>query len=600
MPTVKIQGGPTVTPQTAQAAPWSAAVPEGAFDKGAKGLIAGGHQLMKFSDRVDDMSYKDAKTKALDTQLRAQNDIREAQNGLLSRKGLSADGVYKDAQTLAKDIMDGYAAELDPMAAALFRTSFSPHAETFLNGMNAHQRTEMDKAFVANVGASLEDAQRTFAENYNTPGAFNNFKQQSELLLKQIHPEIQGELTDPTGKPTLDASGAAVTGDKNATVRSNALKEQVSKGVLLSAEAMVKTGDYRGARAFADAMKSEMIPEAYNKLNGELKAEEQRQEGDRLGTELFRKGMTPITATKELDKIENSAIRDRAGSRLSHLYSVQKQAEAEYLQNRTADVYFAITNAKSLEEKQAILDRLPQKTPNDRKVYMAASERYNFFAHAAGMNPSSDAGSYLGLSQDTDVGGAIQSVAQLRADPRAAKIAPADMDHLEKKMLGKQELDEAYVRKSFMYHLGFDQGDDPATKLDQNQKAELSRLIAKLRSDAESTKQGKDKKWLDANVVTYIAPGENTKKWSLFGMGGDMTYGEALKDKEKVAGWVADKPKEGTPQFDDWARVERLYPAGSPEEKAAMDKYGAKDRDAALRHVYTEMLLGLSKGGKRR
>ena len=62
MPTVKTQAGPTVAPQTIQPQPWSASVPEGAFDKGAKGLIVGGQRLMKASDRVDDLAYKDAKT----------------------------------------------------------------------------------------------------------------------------------------------------------------------------------------------------------------------------------------------------------------------------------------------------------------------------------------------------------------------------------------------------------------------------------------------------------------------------------------------------------------------------------------------------------
>lgn len=601
MPTVKIQTGPTVAPQTAQASPWSTGVPDGAFDNGAKGLIAGGQALMKLSDRIDDIALKDAKTVALDTQLRAQNDIREAQNEFLSRKGMAAGGVYKDAQTMVKDIMDGYASELqgNPMAAALFKASFSPHVETFLNGMSAHQRTEMDKAFAANVGASLEDAARTYAENYNTPGAFTNFKQQSDLLLKQLHPEIQGSLPGPDGKPVLDAAGNATTGDVNAAVRGNALKEQVSKGLGLAAQSLVAKGDYKGARSFLDTTRGEMVPELANKLDGELKAEEQRQEGDRLGTDLFKKGLTPITAGKELDKIDNSAVRDRARSQLSHLYSVQKQAEAEYIQNKTASTYFAVDKAPSLSEKYAIVQSLPQRTPNDKRVYMAAMERYNFFAHAAGINPSSDPAAYLALSQATDVGGSITTPQQLRANPAAARVAPVDLQHLEKKMAGQQELDESYVKKSFMLHSGYDQGDDPSTKLSQDQKAQLSLLIAKLRTDAVGTKQGKDKSWIDANVIGYVAPGENKSKWG-FGLGRDMTYGEALRGEDKGRGFVYDKPKEGTPAYDDWARLEHLYPAGSPEEKAAMAKYDTRDRDTALRYIYTEKLLGLAKGGKKR
>ena len=275
MPTVKVQAGPSVAPQTVKAAPWSADVPRGAFDKGAAGLIAGGQKLMEASDRIGAIekaqNEQDAKTLALDTQLRAQNDIRAAQNDFMSRKGLAANGVYKDAETIAKDIMDGYASELQSNARAqeLFKASFSPHMETFLNGMNNHQRTEMDKAFEMGINTRMEDARRTLAENYKTPGAYENFRRDSEILVREKHPTLNQPLLDAEGNPVLNEDGTPK--DANTTLRANLLREQISKGQVGVVSRMLVNDPPQAVKAYFDKHKGDFVGEDLVKVEARMK-----------------------------------------------------------------------------------------------------------------------------------------------------------------------------------------------------------------------------------------------------------------------------------------------------------------------------------------
>jgi len=260
MPTVKTPAGPTVAPVALQGQAWSTAVPEGAFDNGAKGLIQGGKDIMKASDRLDEVvlaqAEKDAKTQALDTRLQAKDEIRQLQQDFMSRKMSAADGTYDDAKAKAEEVYNKYADKLtSPRSKELFKALYESDRDTFLNGMSNHQRMEMDKAHLGTITASVEDARRSASENYKTPGAFEESKQQIEVMLHQLYPAAPN-------KEGVDA---------NAAMRNNALREEISKTRSAVITRMLVNDPPLVAKQYFDANKKDFVGEDLAKVEAHMK-----------------------------------------------------------------------------------------------------------------------------------------------------------------------------------------------------------------------------------------------------------------------------------------------------------------------------------------
>jgi len=552
--------------------------PAAAFGSDGRGLIQAGEGLQKGASVLaavtSEMNKEKDQRDAAKALVAAQKDINDFSANAYSTTGAGVEGATRNFEAFRDRIRDQALAELtSPRAQAMFTEKFEPHTEAVRGAMSIHEAKELRGA---NVGAqvALADTARNLAEaNYTNANIVNsNIEQVSSA--------------------TAEAGRLA---GKSSTEIGNMVASSVSKTLVQVAGRFIADRNFGAAKGvLADPR---LMGDEQKIISEQLKKEELQAEGLRLGNELYKRGLTPLSAQSILNKIPDSGLRMVAEQQFNHLFSTARSEEARNTQLATANIYAAMVRAPDLEAKYQLLKQAEQNlgTPAGKQAYVAARGIYDQYATAGGMSPTSNPSVVFEMQRRAGVGGDLTTEQALTA-AYAGKVAPVDIEHAVKQMQGKQNLDIGAVTSAYMKMVKMDENADPAVSLDADQSAELKRIQDQLRLRAVDNKQGHDRNWISGAVAASLAPGRIEGKGFL-GFGNAATLSSAKRDKvaDKT---VLTKPAEGSTNYNDWQRVESLYPVGSSYEAGLLKEYNTKDRDLALRKAFTKLMNNAYEGKK--
>lgn len=148
-----------------------------------------------------------------------------------------------------------------------------------------------------------------------------------------------------------------------------------------------------------------------------------------LATSLYNSNTDPSAAWQKIAAIGDKDTRQSAQSQYSALQTMKMKIEEDAYASAAVDLRTKIdgTAPTNLPAASAMVESMPEASKLDRKKKAFAMERLNEWKRASGMNPLTDAGSYLGIREDV-LAGRITTKEQVLSDPRSAKVTMQDLN----------------------------------------------------------------------------------------------------------------------------------------------------------------------------
>lgn len=178
--------------------------------------------------------------------------------------------------------------------------------------------------------------------------------------------------------------------------------------------------------------------------------------GTALGNQLFNSGADPASAWNKIAHLGNHDMQQAAQSQYSSLQSMKMKIDEDAYASAAVDLRTKIDSRAptDLPGISASVNAMPEGSKLDRKKKAFALERLSEWKRASGMNPLTDAGSYIGLRNDV-LRGAITTKEQLLSDPRSAKVTMSDLNgDLVKTLDASQQVHDKNLNNAFEQAFG--------------------------------------------------------------------------------------------------------------------------------------------------
>lgn len=585
MPKVRTPSGPTVQAAPLNAQPWSPAVPEGAFDRGAAGLAKAGRGIMDASDKLDkifqEQTERDNKTLARDTMLKISDAVLPIQQGALKTQGLEVKGKLQDDGSYGPDVYEGTKSQMDatvadltknlnPRAKELVDTWWSTRKESHLTQVFAHKEGELVKAAKLAAQAGVAESQQAYWAN-PTPQTLEQSKRE---ILDMHSPEI------------LRGQDASVV--KNQTEKWISQLHQGAVEGMLRAEQK----NPKAIREYVKTYKKEIDPETLNKIEDHLRPQEQAYKADELAQGYYAKlraGADEARITEQIMGIEDIAVRKATLSAFHTYSSVFKQQQAERKMDLTLDGLAKI-QTMPLPEAYKYWQGMPEGDKAQREAKKAVGKQYDAIAKFGGIqNVQTDPSAWMAGMEAVQYG-EVRTEKELRAY-LASKGPVAEQD--VKGILGaldkSQKVSDTTIRDAYKWSVGKD--GKPDTTLTKSQQAEALAFKTFVQSRVSETNRN-DPEYIKKLATLFQTSGE-TKGGFALGYGEDKKLGKLVNERGEVADptWMPDMTK------DDQNRIQAIFESNKQAADAWLKKAGG-DADMA-RRMYRKAEL-LEEAGPRR
>jgi len=296
----------------------SAAVPSGAFDQGASGLIRGGQQLGEFGDKMEQlalkMQHEDNEAAAREADIKVADTIRSVVWGSPDKPGYFG--------TKGKDALDNYGAAEDAingaigdamknapndMVAKMLQRTLAARRQGVLEQMNAHaghQRNQyMDGLNEARQASAASDAALAWNSNQSIEASLGIIKGEAENMatrngMGSVEPPKEGEQPSSAYVALRGAQSKAIHGAFDAALASGSFDR--------AKEIMTRYGSYLDGQT-STTMEKRIRLEQEVQENKRKQAENEYQSN--LQDAMFNKLVAGNLTTAD---IANSGLKGRS------------------------------------------------------------------------------------------------------------------------------------------------------------------------------------------------------------------------------------------------------------------------------------------------
>lgn len=337
MPTVRIPAGPSVAPSPLNGQPWSPAVPAGAFDNGASGLIKGGQQLVEASDKLDktlfDKLEQDNKVAAKDAYIKFADAARGIDQDIKTNKTLrNAANSYSEGKASIEGLMRDMSGQLaNPRQKELFDALAFSRADHYMTSWSDHAIKEMSKADDMGSKALIADGHNFAIENFTDPKAVAEGKNKIEIGMASL---MKG----------ADAESLRVATEAEISKMHRGVAERIG------------VGDAQSALDYMKQNEKEIRGDDRKALEVHLKGEVDVQKGQKAADEAWGKfGRNSNAAMDWFSKNLQGKARDKAQEEYKQRLGVAEHAEDRWREDAAASASVKILQSKTLDEANTVI-----------------------------------------------------------------------------------------------------------------------------------------------------------------------------------------------------------------------------------------------------